>query len=62
VTGKPCYDAEVTAAFGLQPIDVMIGFIYVGTPSRQVPVKERPDPAQFVSEWTGPVTTAAAAE
>lgn len=62
VTGKPCYDEEVKAALGLEPKDALVGFIYVGTPVRQLPVKERSDAGPFVAEWTGAVARAAAAE
>ncbi|HWF08857.1 MAG TPA: nitroreductase [Bryobacteraceae bacterium] len=51
VTGGNCYDAEFGRAFGLETTDRLIGFIHVGTPIGQSPALERPDPAEFVSEW-----------
>lgn len=59
VTGKPSYDAEVMSALGMAPADTMIGFIYVGTPSKTMPQKKRADAAAFVEEWTGPLSVAA---
>ena len=59
LTGQPSTDAEVTSALGMAPADTMIGFIYVGTPSKEMPQKKRADASPFVEEWTGPVTAAA---
>jgi nitroreductase len=51
VTGANCYDAEFKHEFGLCPADQLIGFIHVGTPQERIAPPERPDPAEFVSEW-----------
>jgi nitroreductase len=55
VTGANCYDAEFRRDFGLDAADQLLGFIHVGTPMESF-VTERPDPAEFVVEWPGPVT------
>lgn len=60
LSGANCYDDRVKAALGLAPKDAIIGFIYVGTPSGEGPVKQRPDPAPFVRDWQGPDIRAAA--
>jgi nitroreductase len=51
VTGANCYDAQFRRDFGLDAADQLIGFLHVGTPVEKV-ATERPDPAQFVMEWT----------
>ena len=56
VTGANCYDPEFRRAFGLDAADQLLGFIHVGTPMEKV-ATERPDPAQFVTEWRGPVSS-----
>lgn len=60
LSGANCYDDHVKAALGLAPKDAIIGFIYVGTPSGESPVKQRPEPAPFVRDWHGPDVQAAA--
>jgi nitroreductase len=54
VTGANCYDAEFRCQFGLDAADQLLGFIHVGTPMEKI-ATERPDPAEFVTEWSGPV-------
>lgn len=53
VTGDNCYDASVNAALGFKAPDKLIGFIYVGTEKMKLPAMERPNPSDFVSNWTG---------
>jgi nitroreductase len=52
-TGAPVYDEVVKQAFGYGPADRLIGFIYAGTPRQQLAQVSRPEPAEFVSEWSG---------
>lgn len=52
-TGAPVYDDTVKQAFGYGPADRLIGFIYAGTPKQQLPPMSRPQPEEFVSEWSG---------
>jgi nitroreductase len=57
LTGKPCYDDGVKAALGFAPKDVLIGFIYTGTPAGEGPVKKRPEPGDFVRTWSAPAAS-----
>lgn len=52
VTGANCYDPEFRAAMGLDQTHQLIGFIHVGTPLENPPAQERPNPDDFVAEWT----------
>jgi nitroreductase len=52
-TGGPAYDTEVKRALGFEPEDAIVGFLYVGTPSRPAPNLPRPTPEEFVAEWIG---------
>lgn len=53
LTGANARDPGVKAAFGLTDKDVIVGFVYLGTPTAAVPDKPRPNPGEFVNEWTG---------
>lgn len=53
LTGPNAHDGQVAEALGLDFDDRLVGFLYLGTPRTPVPVKERPDPAGFVTEWAG---------
>ncbi len=59
LSGAPTGDPHVKQAFGLAEKDVLLGFIYVGTPSEPQRTKKRPDPADFVATWEGPATVEA---
>jgi nitroreductase len=50
ITGENCYDAGFKQDFGLGPTDHLLGFIQVGTSAGGL-TANRPDPAQFVTEW-----------
>lgn len=52
LTGWAAYDPVVTARLGLQANEVVLGFIHVGTPSGEVPERQRPDPDALLSDWT----------
>ena len=52
VTGANCYDPVFRREFGLEPEDQLIGFIHVGTPLEIIAPPKRPDPAEFVIEWS----------
>lgn len=51
-TGPVAHDPRMKAALGMQPGDVIVGYLYAGTPT----VHERPAPehrvADFVEYWT----------
>ncbi|MBW8312017.1 MAG: nitroreductase [Rhizobium sp.] len=52
LTGWAAYDPVVTARLGLQANETVLGFIHLGTPSGEVPERQRPDPAALLAEWT----------
>jgi len=54
-TGDACYDDTVKSAFGIEPDDYIVGFIYVGTEIAGGG-KHRPQrpPEEFAQHWTGP--------
>lgn len=52
-TGDAAYDPRVKAAFGLDPTDAIIGFLYVGTPGEQR-LARRPRPESEAFAWSGP--------
>ncbi|MEK9661990.1 MAG: nitroreductase [Alphaproteobacteria bacterium] len=53
LTGANARDPGVKAAFGLADKDEIVGFVYMGTVTGLGPEKPRPDPADYVCEWTG---------
>jgi len=56
VTGNPAYSDRVKASLGLDPADHIVGFVHVGTRgpgAHAAPQKKRPDPTDYVCEWTG---------
>ena len=50
VTGWAAYSAAVLAAFGAPP-ERIAGFIFLGTPARELEERLRPEPGEVVSEW-----------
>jgi nitroreductase len=53
LTGKNAHDPMVRRAFDLDGEDELVGFVYIGDAVEPAPAKERPDPADFTTEWTG---------
>lgn len=52
LTGWPTENADVAAAFGAsQPDDRVVGFFFIGTPSRDLEERPRPEASQIRSEW-----------
>ena len=51
LTGWPTYSDSVRDAFGADP-ERIVGFIFIGTPSRPLDERPRPDMASTVSHWT----------
>ncbi|MCL4135146.1 UNVERIFIED_CONTAM: hypothetical protein GTU68_030191 [Idotea baltica] len=54
LSGPNTYDPDVKTALGVEEIDQIVGFIYMGTPSKPVANKARPALADHLSEWHGP--------
>jgi|HigsolmetaAR204D_1030405.scaffolds.fasta_scaffold06934_2 Nitroreductase len=53
-TGLGTYLEEVQVALGFDPLEYrFVGYLAIGTPACAVPPANRPDPGQFVREWTG---------
>ncbi len=49
VTGPNAYDPAIAAALG---VPQLAGFLYLGTPIAPVQEPNRPDPADFLTEWS----------
>jgi len=56
-SGSNTYDKDVRSALGLKgEADQLLGFIYVGTPTKLRAAKERVSSDHFVTYWAGSVT------
>jgi nitroreductase len=53
VTGWEAYSPKVNAAFA-KPGERIAGFIYIGSPGRDLEERPRPDPAEIVRKWDPP--------
>ena len=53
ITGWQAYSPMVTEAFA-QPGERIAGFIFLGSPGRELEERPRPDPAQIVRRWDPP--------
>jgi nitroreductase len=51
-TGDAAYDPAVKAFLGLRPAAHLLGFVYVGYPAAEPPVRER-TPAARLTTWLG---------
>ena len=52
LTGWAASSARVRDAFGQAP-ERIVGFVFIGTPSRELEERPRPDPTRTVSRWDG---------
>lgn len=52
LTGWPAYSDQVRDAFGAAP-ERIAGFIFIGTPAKQLEERPRPDASKIVSTWHG---------
>lgn len=52
LTGWPAYDATILRLLGLSAEERIVGFIHVGTPKREIPERNRPDPRELISDWS----------
>lgn len=53
LTGWAAYSPLVLEALGGNPGDRIGGFVFIGTPSRELEERPRPDPAAVVARWPG---------
>lgn len=53
LTGFPAYSTTICTALGGREGDRIAGFIFIGTPSRALEERPRPDPGAIFSEWWG---------
>ncbi|TNE38140.1 MAG: nitroreductase [Alphaproteobacteria bacterium] len=51
-TGKPCFDPHVKAALGAREQDLIVGFLYLGTPVR-APATAKDDIHDYMEHWAG---------
>ena len=52
LTAWMAYDSGVARVLGLAEGERIAGFIHIGTPRREVPDRERPDPRALLVDWT----------
>lgn len=52
LTGWPAYSDAVRDAFGAAP-ERIVGFVFIGTPAREIEERPRPDLSNIVSSWNG---------
>ncbi len=57
LTGANAYDPLVKKALGLGPDDVIAAFVYLGTPTMDMPDLPRPTAELLSSEWTEPLAS-----
>ena len=53
ITGWEAYSPKVNAAFA-RPGERIAGFVYIGSPGRELEERPRPDPAEIVRNWDPP--------
>ena len=53
ITGWEAYSPRVNAAFA-RPGERIAGFVYIGSPGRELEERPRPDPAEVVRKWDPP--------
>ena len=52
LTAWMAYDPEVARYLGLAEGECIVGFIHIGTPTREAPERQRPDPQVLLADWT----------
>lgn len=52
-TGEPAYDSGVKSALGIEPDDLIIGFIYVGTDTGGPGTRPQRVSLEIAEHWTG---------
>ena len=53
LTGDHAYDEHVREALGVEANERIVGFIYLGTEDRKLPVPDRPPVDSRILDWTG---------
>ena len=53
ITGPNAYDPAIATALGLPPPHCLAGFLYLGTPDGDLPPVRRPEPSDYLVDWTG---------
>ncbi|MDH3636138.1 MAG: nitroreductase [Gammaproteobacteria bacterium] len=51
LTGANAYDPFVCDELGLAENERIIGFVYLGTPTLEIPARELPDAVDFLTKW-----------
>jgi nitroreductase len=54
LTGWAAYSPNVASAFGLTGQDRIVGYFFIGTASKELTERPRPEPAAVISHWTPP--------
>lgn len=54
LTGWAAYSPHVTAALGLGDGERIVGYVFIGTPSRPLEERPRPNPADLIGHWRPP--------
>jgi nitroreductase len=54
LTGWAAYSPDVAAAFGAGPDDRIVGYFFLGTPTRDLEERPRPDPSSRIVKWEPP--------
>lgn len=50
LTGWPAYDEAILRTLGVGEDERIAGFIHIGTPQTEAPERERPDPAELLTD------------
>ncbi len=58
LTGSNCHDPNVKRALGLRSEDSIVGYLYLGTPLKEPPVRERPNADHLRISWSLSESTA----
>lgn len=53
LTGWAAYDPQITALLGLGENERVLGFVHIGNVIEAVQDRDRPDPRELLSDWTG---------
>lgn len=52
LTGWAAYDSAIRRVLGVKDDEAIVGFIHIGSVRTPAPERERPDPAQLLTDWT----------